>query len=95
MFLSIGGLGNTLDLFPCTNAEALASSAVDQTRMNGWGVRHTAFAVETEDDLRDACFALQAGGGPDPAGDQSRRPEKHLLPRHGGESPGDLLGPAE
>jgi catechol 2,3-dioxygenase-like lactoylglutathione lyase family enzyme len=62
VFLSIGGLGNTLDLFPCTNADALASPDAGPTSMNGLGVRHTAFAVETEDDLRDAYFALQAAG---------------------------------
>ena len=62
VFLSIGGHGNTLDLFPCTNGEALASSAADPASMNGLGVRHTAFAVETEDDLRDAYFALQVEG---------------------------------
>jgi catechol-2,3-dioxygenase len=32
--------------------------------MNGLGVRHTAFAVESEDDLRDAWHALQAAGVP-------------------------------
>lgn len=63
VFLSIGGHGNTLDLFPCTNADALASEQ-DPAGMNGLGVRHTAFAVATEDDLRDAYFALQAEGIP-------------------------------
>ena len=60
LFLSIGGLGNTLDLFQCTNADAVASSDADLAGRNGLGVRHMAFAVETEDDLRDAYFALQA-----------------------------------
>ena len=60
LFLSIGGLGNTLDLFQCTNREAVASSDADLAGRNGLGVRHMAFAVETEDDLRDAYFALQA-----------------------------------
>ena len=63
VFLSIGGHGNTLDLFPCTNADALASEQ-DPAGMNGLGVRHTAFAVATEDDLRVAYFALQAEGIP-------------------------------
>ena len=63
VFLSIGGHGNTLDLFPCTKADALASEQ-DPAGMNGLGVRHTAFAVATEDDLRDAYFALQAEGIP-------------------------------
>jgi catechol 2,3-dioxygenase-like lactoylglutathione lyase family enzyme len=64
LFLSIGGHGNTLDLFPCTNAETLAASEADPASMNGLGVRHTAFAVETEGDLRDAYFALQDAGVP-------------------------------
>jgi len=59
LFLSIGGLGNTLDLFQCTDADAVASSDADLAGRNGLGVRHMAFAVETEDDLRDAYFALQ------------------------------------
>lgn len=63
VFLSIGGLGNTLDLFPCTDADTLASEA-NAASMNALGVRHTAFAVATEDDLRDAYFALQAEGVP-------------------------------
>ena len=62
LFLSIGGLGNTLDLFQCTNPAAVASSDADLAGRNGLGMRHMAFAVETEDDLRDAYFALQAAG---------------------------------
>ncbi len=62
LFLSIGGLGNTLDLFQCTNPEAAASSDADLAGRNGLGVRHMAFAVETEDDLRDSYFALQSAG---------------------------------
>ena len=62
LFLSIGGLGNTLDLFQCTNRDAVASSDADLAGRNGLGVRHIAFAVETEDDLRDAYFALQSAG---------------------------------
>ncbi len=64
VFLSIGGLGNTLDLFPCKNPEAVAGSEADPSNMNGLGVRHTAFAVATEDDLRDAWHALQDAGVP-------------------------------
>ena len=56
LFLSIGDLGNTLDLFQCTNPDAVAPS------QSNLGVRHTAFAVESEDDLRDAYHALQAEG---------------------------------
>ena len=40
VFLSIGGLGNTLDLFQCTNLDAVAPS------QSNLGVRHTAFAVD-------------------------------------------------
>ena len=61
-FLAIGGLGNTLDLFQCTNPDAVAQSDADLAGRSGLGVRHTAFAVETEDDLRDAYFTLQAAG---------------------------------
>ena len=57
VFLSIGGHGNTLDLFPCTDPAALAPADGGPTA--GLGVRHTAFAVETEDDLRDAWHALE------------------------------------
>lgn len=64
LFLAIDGLGNTLDLFQCTNPEAVAQSDEDLAGRNGLGVRHTAFAVETEDDLRNAYFALQAEGVP-------------------------------
>ena len=64
LFLAIDGLGNTLDLFQCTNPDAVAQSDEDLAGRNGLGVRHTAFAVETEDDLRDAYFALQAAGVP-------------------------------
>jgi catechol 2,3-dioxygenase len=64
LFLSIGGLGNTLDLFPCRNPEAVPTAEADPSSMNGLGVKHTAFAVATEDDLRDAWHALQAAGVP-------------------------------
>ena len=56
LFLSIGGLGNTLDLFECANPEAAAPSELQL------GVRHTAFAVETERDLEEAYHVLQAAG---------------------------------
>jgi catechol 2,3-dioxygenase len=64
LFLSIGGLGNTFDLFQCTNPEAVATADEDLAGRNGLGVRHIAFAVETEDDLRDAYFALHSEGVP-------------------------------
>ena len=60
LFLSIGEYGNTLDLFPCTNPEARQAEGVTLGNMSGLGVRHTAFAVATEDDLREAYKALLA-----------------------------------
>ena len=44
LFLSIGGLGNTFDLFQCTNPEAVATADEDLAGRNGLGVRHIAFA---------------------------------------------------
>src|SRR4051794_14167210 len=62
VFLSIGALGNTLDLFQCIDPDAIAAPGGDPAGRNRLGVRHTAFAVESEDDLRDAYHALQAAG---------------------------------
>ncbi len=62
VFLALGGAGNTLDLVPCTNPAAAAPDAGGAT--NGLGVRHTAFAVATEQDLKDAWFALKEAGVP-------------------------------
>jgi catechol 2,3-dioxygenase-like lactoylglutathione lyase family enzyme len=62
VFMSLGGLGNTLDLFQCPDPDAAGASEADPTRMNRLGVRHTAFAVETERDLEDAYHALQREG---------------------------------
>ena len=62
VFLSLGGLGNTLDLFQCPEPDAAAASEADPTRMSRLGVRHTAFAVDSEADLRDAYFALKSAG---------------------------------
>ena len=56
LFLSIGGLGNTLDLFESANPDAAAPSE------SQLGVRHTAFAVGTEQDLEEAYHALEAAG---------------------------------
>jgi catechol 2,3-dioxygenase-like lactoylglutathione lyase family enzyme len=64
VFLSIGGLGNTLDLFPCTDPEARAAPEAGPSSMKSLGVKHTAFAVGSEDDLRDAWHALEAAGVP-------------------------------
>ena len=62
VFLSIGGAGNTLDLFPCNDPAALPPAGGGPT--NGLGVRHTAFAVATENDLKDAWHALEDAGVP-------------------------------
>ena len=62
LFLSIGGLGNTLDLFQCSNPGETAKSDEDLAGRSGLGVRHTAFAVATEEDLKDAYHALKAAG---------------------------------
>jgi catechol 2,3-dioxygenase-like lactoylglutathione lyase family enzyme len=62
VFLSIGQTGNTLDLFPCTNPQATGPEGGGAT--NGLGVRHTAFAVADEQDLKDAWFALEDAGVP-------------------------------
>lgn len=58
LFLSIGEYGNTLDIFPCANPDADAGDRAEIGRMSGLGVRHTAFAVATEADLREAHKAL-------------------------------------
>ena len=64
VFLSIDGLGNTLDLFPCRDPAARTAPQADPSNMNSLGVKHTAFAVATEDDLRDAWHALEDAGVP-------------------------------
>ena len=62
VFLSIGSYGNTLYLFPSTAPDAGPPSASDGRSMPGLGVKHVAFAVETEDDLKLAYFALEDAG---------------------------------
>ena len=64
VFLSIGGHGNTLDLFQCTDPQALAAPDAEPAGTNALGVRHTAFAVATEQDLKDSWFALEDAGVP-------------------------------
>jgi catechol 2,3-dioxygenase len=64
VFLTLGNLGNTLDLFPSNSPDAYPQpKAVNGSRV-GLGVKHTAFAVATEEDLKDAYFALQDAGVP-------------------------------
>jgi catechol 2,3-dioxygenase-like lactoylglutathione lyase family enzyme len=62
VFLTIGGYGNTLDLFPSMAPDAGPPSASEAGLMRGLGVKHVAFAVETEEDLKAAYFALQDAG---------------------------------
>jgi catechol 2,3-dioxygenase len=58
VFLALGEHGNTLDLFPSTNPQPRAALG----KRDGLGVKHTAFAVATEEELRQAYFALEDAG---------------------------------
>ena len=62
VFLSIGEYGNTLDLFQSNDPEARAPHAEIGNRLGALGVQHTAFAVATEADLKDAHSGLLAAG---------------------------------
>jgi len=64
VFLSLAEHGNTLDLFPSSNPDAYPQPKPGVGRREGLGVKHTAFAVETEEDLKRAYFALQDAGVP-------------------------------
>jgi catechol 2,3-dioxygenase len=64
VFLSLGEHGNTLDLFPSTKPDAHPQPKAAIGSRDGLGVRHTAFAVETEEDLTRAYFALKDAGVP-------------------------------
>ena len=64
VFLALGEHGNTLDLFPSTNPDAHPQPRAALGQRDGLGVKHTAFAVETEEDLTKAYFALQDAGVP-------------------------------
>ena len=64
VFLSLGEYGNTLDLFPSSNPDAYPQPKPGIGRREGLGVKHTAFAVETEEDLARAYFALKDAGVP-------------------------------
>lgn len=61
LFLTLGDYGNTLDIFPTTNPE-WEDREKDRGHFDGYGVRHTAFQVATEEDLKDAYAALGAAG---------------------------------
>ncbi len=62
LFLSLGEYGNTLDLFPSTNPDAFPRPPSGLGKRDGLGLKHTAFAVATEADLRQAYFALKDAG---------------------------------
>ena len=64
LFLSIGSYGNTLDIFQSTNPDDFPQPKSQLGNREGMGVRHIAFAVETEEDLKQAYFALQDAGVP-------------------------------
>ena len=64
VFLALGDYGNTLDLFPSTNPDAYPQPKSRPTPRDGLGVKHTAFAVETEEDLARAYFSLKDAGVP-------------------------------
>lgn len=64
LFLTLGNYGNTLDLFPSTDPDKYPQPKAQlgvKTR-EGLGVRHIAFAVESEQDLKEAYFGLQKAG---------------------------------
>jgi catechol 2,3-dioxygenase len=62
LFLALGEYGNTLDLFPSTDPDAYPRQKAGLGMRDGLGVKHTAFAVATEDDLKQAYFALKDAG---------------------------------
>ena len=62
IFLALGDYGNTLDLFPSTDPDAHPQPRAALGKRAGLGVKHTAFAVETEEDLKNAYFALKDAG---------------------------------
>jgi catechol-2,3-dioxygenase len=64
VFLALGDYGNTLDLFPSTNPDAHPQPRAALGQREGLGVKHTAFAVETEEDLKQAYFSLKDAGVP-------------------------------
>ena len=65
VFLSLGDQGNTLDLAPSTDPDAYPRQKAGLGRpRDGLGVKHTAFAVATEEDLTRAYFALKDAGVP-------------------------------
>ena len=64
VFLALGDFGNTLDLFQSTNPDAYPRPKAALGEREGLGVKHTAFAVATEEELRQAYFSLKDAGVP-------------------------------
>jgi catechol 2,3-dioxygenase-like lactoylglutathione lyase family enzyme len=62
LFLTLGDYGNTLDLFESRDPDAGHQPRATVGNPISLGVRHTAFAVATERDLREAYEALVAAG---------------------------------
>jgi catechol 2,3-dioxygenase-like lactoylglutathione lyase family enzyme len=62
LFLSLGEYGNTLDLFPSTAPDAYPRQKSGLGMREGLGMKHLAFAVATEEDLKQAYFALKDAG---------------------------------
>jgi catechol 2,3-dioxygenase len=62
VFLALGDYGNTLDLFPSTNPDAHPQPKSRLGMREGLGMKHLAFAVETEEELTRAYFALRDAG---------------------------------
>jgi catechol 2,3-dioxygenase-like lactoylglutathione lyase family enzyme len=62
VFLALGDYGNTLDLFPSSDPEAFPRPPAGLGIREGLGVKHTAFAVETEADFNNAYRALKDAG---------------------------------
>ena len=59
-----GSHGNTLDLFPSSDPDAYPQPKPGASRRAGLGVKHMAFAVATEEELKNAYFALKDAGVP-------------------------------
>jgi catechol 2,3-dioxygenase-like lactoylglutathione lyase family enzyme len=64
LFLTLGDYGNTLDIFPSSDPERYPQPKSELGKREGLGVRHIAFAVATEEDLKQAYFGLQEAGVP-------------------------------
>ena len=62
VFLTLGSYGNTLDLFPSAEPDATPPSASNGQPMRGLGVKHVAFAVAEEEDLKEAYLSLEEAG---------------------------------